>query len=353
MIENEPEKQCFTHNNITKYLKDSREVPMALRQVAKTVFETLDTMIMDNVFVFHEEHKLAPIEFVFFCLIIAKYPSLELWQYQMYLKGMKQHVKSYHDDIRFNNKVYATLKAYVENMEPDELASEYRRIDKRKRCSNNNNNSSANNKFVSNPTNSKSSADSINSITSNSSDNTSTSIKSSTTTSSSPLTSTTLAPSSSTNATSMVTTVDKNNLNSNEHSNNNSNYDDDDDDDVQQLPRGEPSTKRIKIEENHGNNDSNNDNNGNNGDSNNDNNNNMMDICQFYDNSNIDINNINDINDSNNMNNMDININANGKNNIINDDDNLIIVDNIINISDGIMGMIGSGDNGNSGGGCV
>ncbi|CAG8535488.1 62_t:CDS:2 [Diversispora eburnea] len=71
MIENEPEKQCFTHNNITKYLKDPREVPMALRQVAKTVFETLDTMIMDNVFVFHEEHKLAPIEFVFFSTSIA------------------------------------------------------------------------------------------------------------------------------------------------------------------------------------------------------------------------------------------------------------------------------------------
>ncbi|CAG8528491.1 5557_t:CDS:2 [Acaulospora colombiana] len=133
MIEHEPEKQVFTHNNLTKYLKDDREVPIRLKQTAKTVFETLDTLIEENVVMFNENHKFAPIEFVFFCLIIAKFPRLEIWQYQMYLQQMKEHVKTYHTDIRFNAKVYATLREYVVDLEPDELVGDYG-LGKRSKC---------------------------------------------------------------------------------------------------------------------------------------------------------------------------------------------------------------------------
>lgn len=119
MIEN-PEKCKSTVKCIETYLKDDREVPFGLSQSVKQVFETLTTLIDTDVQLFHENHKFAPIEFVFFCWIIAKFPGIEIDTYQDYLKNMKDYVRRYHVDVRFNHKVYTTLIRFVDELEQDE-----------------------------------------------------------------------------------------------------------------------------------------------------------------------------------------------------------------------------------------
>ncbi|KAG9284651.1 hypothetical protein G9A89_004693 [Geosiphon pyriformis] len=116
MIETEPEIFRATPTTISKYLKEDREVPLELRRTSKRVFETLAAMIDADEELINRAHKLAPIEFVFLCWMIAKYPNLSIAQYQQYLLRMKQHVRQRHIDIRFNSKVYETLRQFVEDI---------------------------------------------------------------------------------------------------------------------------------------------------------------------------------------------------------------------------------------------
>ncbi|CAG8651575.1 5476_t:CDS:2 [Funneliformis caledonium] len=117
MIETEPEKFNATPATITKYLKEVRQVPEGLKALAKQIYTTIEEMIEDDAELFHRDHRLAPVEFVFLTYMIAKYPKLPIFQYQNRLLTMKKHVRAKHDDIRFNNKVFDTLKKFVDNME--------------------------------------------------------------------------------------------------------------------------------------------------------------------------------------------------------------------------------------------
>ncbi|RIB13758.1 hypothetical protein C2G38_2018985 [Gigaspora rosea] len=117
MIEMEPEKFNATPATITKFLKEDREVPESLRTLANQVYRTIEEMIEDDTELFHRDNKLAPVEFVFLTYLISKYPGLPIFQYQNRLLAMKKHVRAKHDDIRFNNKVYDTLKKFIDNME--------------------------------------------------------------------------------------------------------------------------------------------------------------------------------------------------------------------------------------------
>ena len=98
-------------------MKEDREVPEGLKALAKQIYTTIEEMIEDDAELFHRDHRLAPVEFVFLTYMIAKYPKLPIFQYQNRLLAMKKHVRAKHDDIRFNNKVFDTLKKFVDNME--------------------------------------------------------------------------------------------------------------------------------------------------------------------------------------------------------------------------------------------
>ncbi|CAJ0913874.1 8032_t:CDS:2 [Entrophospora sp. SA101] len=123
MIENEPEKFNATPAVITKFLKEERQVPSNLKIIAERIYQTLEAMIADNSDVFHKDNRLAPVEFVFLTYMIAKYPGLLISHYQSRLLAMKKHVRQKHDDIRFNNKVYDTLKRFVDGMESEYIVT--------------------------------------------------------------------------------------------------------------------------------------------------------------------------------------------------------------------------------------
>ncbi|CAG8701244.1 10475_t:CDS:2 [Dentiscutata erythropus] len=120
LIIEDPEKCKSTVKCIENYLKDDREVPFELSQTVKQVFETLSTLIDVNVQLFHENHKFSPIEFVFFCCVIARFPGIGIDTYQDYLKSMKEYVRRYHVDVRFNQKVYMTLKKFIDELDQEE-----------------------------------------------------------------------------------------------------------------------------------------------------------------------------------------------------------------------------------------
>ncbi|CAJ0899065.1 3279_t:CDS:2 [Entrophospora sp. SA101] len=123
MIENEPEKFNATPAVITKFLKEERQVPSNLKIIAERIYQTLEAMIADNSDIFHKDNRLAPVEFVFLTYMIAKYPGLLISHYQSRLLAMKKHVRQKHDDIRFNNKVYDTLKRFVDGMESEYIVT--------------------------------------------------------------------------------------------------------------------------------------------------------------------------------------------------------------------------------------
>ncbi|CAG8452303.1 6762_t:CDS:2 [Paraglomus occultum] len=118
-IEHAPEVFRATPVVIQKFLKDEREVPVELRRVARRVYDMIVSMIEADAELFHRGHRLAPIEFVFLCWMIARFPGLSIAQYQHHLLGMKDYVRERHEDVRFNGKCYETLKRYL-----DELAYE-------------------------------------------------------------------------------------------------------------------------------------------------------------------------------------------------------------------------------------
>ncbi|CAG8549534.1 6980_t:CDS:2 [Racocetra fulgida] len=124
MIEQESEKFKASIVSIQKYLQNGREVPFGLAQSVKKVFETLVTLIELDVQMFHQNNKFSPIEFVFFCWIIAKFPDVGVIVYKDYLKRMKEYVRRYHVDIRFNQNVYATLRRFVSELEQEQYMSE-------------------------------------------------------------------------------------------------------------------------------------------------------------------------------------------------------------------------------------
>lgn len=116
MIETEPEKFNASHTNISKYLKEDREVPENLKTLSRQVYSIIDKMINVNVELFWQDHKLSPVEFIFLTYIIAKLPKLPIFQYQSCLLNMKKYVWDRHDEVRLNSKVFNTLKEFVDNM---------------------------------------------------------------------------------------------------------------------------------------------------------------------------------------------------------------------------------------------
>jgi hypothetical protein len=116
MIETKPKRFNATPNTISDYLKEDREVPEELKALAKRVFKIIVEMIEVDDGLFHNDHKFAPVEFVFLTYMIAKLPKLPIFQYQGCLSTMRDHVRAEHADIRFNYKVFDTLKVFVDNM---------------------------------------------------------------------------------------------------------------------------------------------------------------------------------------------------------------------------------------------
>jgi hypothetical protein len=116
MIETKPKRFNAMPNTISEYLKEDREVSEDLKALAKRVFTIIEKMIEVDDGLFHREHKFAPVEFVFLTYMIAKLPNLPIFQYQQRLLAMRDHVRAEHVDIRFNYKVFDTLKVFVDNM---------------------------------------------------------------------------------------------------------------------------------------------------------------------------------------------------------------------------------------------
>jgi hypothetical protein len=116
MIETKPKRFNAIPNTISEYLKEDREVPEDLKALANRVFTIIEKMIEVDDGLFHREHKFAPVKFVFLTYMIAKLPNLSIFQYQQHLLAMREHVRTEHVDIRFNYKVFDTLKVYVDNM---------------------------------------------------------------------------------------------------------------------------------------------------------------------------------------------------------------------------------------------
>ncbi|CAG8513370.1 1874_t:CDS:2 [Ambispora leptoticha] len=123
MIETEPLNFRSTSTIIANYLKLDRNVPRGLRETTQHVFRMLDLLINADKELINQPHRLAPIEFVFVCYMIAKNPELSIGQYQHYIVSMKQYVRQKYDDIRFNSRVYGTLMGFLRKMsvELDEL----------------------------------------------------------------------------------------------------------------------------------------------------------------------------------------------------------------------------------------
>jgi hypothetical protein len=116
MIERQPERYNATLATITKYLKNVREVPESLKASIDQVYTIIEEMIEANVELIRRYHNLSPVEFVFLTYMIAKLPELSITQYQNHLLAMKEHVWAKHDDVRFNNKVFNTLKEFVDDI---------------------------------------------------------------------------------------------------------------------------------------------------------------------------------------------------------------------------------------------
>ncbi|CAG8730017.1 14570_t:CDS:2 [Ambispora leptoticha] len=116
MIETEPPNFRSTPTIIANYLKLDRNVPRELHETTQHVFKTLDSLIKADEELINRSHRLAPIEFVFVCYMIAKHPDLSIEQYQHYIVSMKQYVRQRYADIRFNSRVYDTLMGFLRKM---------------------------------------------------------------------------------------------------------------------------------------------------------------------------------------------------------------------------------------------
>ncbi|KAF0483931.1 hypothetical protein F8M41_023177 [Gigaspora margarita] len=87
IIQNEPEKFNARPKIIEEYLRNTREIPINFQETIK--------------------------QFVFISWIIAKNQKYSLIQYQECLLKM---VREHHEDTRFNDKIYATLKRFMDNL---------------------------------------------------------------------------------------------------------------------------------------------------------------------------------------------------------------------------------------------
>uniref|UniRef100_U9TLX8 DUF262 domain-containing protein n=1 Tax=Rhizophagus irregularis (strain DAOM 181602 / DAOM 197198 / MUCL 43194) TaxID=747089 RepID=U9TLX8_RHIID len=116
MIETEPERFNATPITITKYLKRDREVSEGFKALTKHVYTIIEEMINVDAELFRYGHKFSTVEFVFLAYMIAKLPKLPIYQYQNRLIAMRKHVWDKHSEVRFNTKVFSTLKEFVDNM---------------------------------------------------------------------------------------------------------------------------------------------------------------------------------------------------------------------------------------------
>ncbi|CAB4472781.1 hypothetical protein RhiirA5_472975 [Rhizophagus irregularis] len=116
MIETEPERFNATPITITKYLKRDREVSEGFKALTKHVYTVIEEMINVDAELFRYGHKFSTVEFVFLAYMIAKLPKLPIYQYQNRLIAMRKHVWDKHSEVRFNTKVFSTLKEFVDNM---------------------------------------------------------------------------------------------------------------------------------------------------------------------------------------------------------------------------------------------
>ncbi|CAG8558115.1 13309_t:CDS:2 [Dentiscutata heterogama] len=121
IIENEPQRLNARPKVIEEYLRNTREIPIHFQETIKRVFDTLTLLIEIDLDIFHKNHRLSPIEFVFFSWIIAKNQRFSLLQYQECLLKMKKYVREHHEDTRFNDKVYTTLKRFMDSLNYEEF----------------------------------------------------------------------------------------------------------------------------------------------------------------------------------------------------------------------------------------
>lgn len=121
IIENEPERFNARPKVIEEYLRNTREISNNLRETIKRVFDTITLLIEADSGIFQRNHRLSPIEFVFISWIIAKNPNHSLEKYQECLLNMKKYVREKHEDTRFNEKVYSTLKHFMDNLNFEEF----------------------------------------------------------------------------------------------------------------------------------------------------------------------------------------------------------------------------------------
>ncbi|ORX88454.1 hypothetical protein K493DRAFT_341265 [Basidiobolus meristosporus CBS 931.73] len=132
IMHNEPDRFISTSPAIEKFLKRGDNVDPNLQTKAKRTFETYSTLIRTYPDIFETPTKMAPIEFVMFSYVIARYPERNNEQLRQDLRNMRDHVRNKYIDIRFNTAVYNCIMDFIVNID-DEMEREpaYTNGDKR------------------------------------------------------------------------------------------------------------------------------------------------------------------------------------------------------------------------------
>ncbi|KAJ6613692.1 hypothetical protein B0H10DRAFT_1804999 [Mycena sp. CBHHK59/15] len=100
-----------------RWLADPAPVPPALSQRITSTYRVFEALVRDvkHTRVFQRPAKIAPIEFIAVGILIARHKdSTTLAGLASAIAAMRADVRTVHDDIRNNQKVYKTLVAFIE-----------------------------------------------------------------------------------------------------------------------------------------------------------------------------------------------------------------------------------------------
>ncbi|ORX90283.1 hypothetical protein K493DRAFT_288269 [Basidiobolus meristosporus CBS 931.73] len=117
MIYYEPMKMQSSSSNIEKFLRTNITIDPDFRARCTDTFRKYSKLVEDSLDIFFVPTIMAPIEFVIFGYIIARYPERTLEQLKNDLLQMRKHVRSEFIDIRFNTITYNHMMEFVLNID--------------------------------------------------------------------------------------------------------------------------------------------------------------------------------------------------------------------------------------------
>ncbi|ORY07070.1 hypothetical protein K493DRAFT_295645 [Basidiobolus meristosporus CBS 931.73] len=113
MIYYEPVKMQSSSINIEKFLRSNVHIDSEFRTKCMETFRKYSQLVERSQDIFFTPTIMAPIEFVIFGYIIARYPERDNKQLKNDLLQMRKHVRSQFIDIRFNAITYNCLMEFV------------------------------------------------------------------------------------------------------------------------------------------------------------------------------------------------------------------------------------------------